>query len=657
MGNYATLNPLDKGAALVLADGNLKVVSVANDFARSTIAVSSGKWYAEYTHGTGLGMVGVADKSGDISQYLGQTSGGYGYYSAGTKYSGGASSYANSYTTGDVIGIAFDADNGTLTFYKNNTSQGTAFTGLTSGPYFFAAGIDTMANSVMNFGQRAFAYTAPSGYKCLNTANLPDPTIADGSTAFDTVTYDGTQVTRSITGLDFGPDLVWTKSRSNTTGNELYDSVRGAQELLYSNLTDAETTVTNGISSFNSDGWTMGNRSALNNLGRTYVGWAWDAGSSVETLSAGDKNSQFVNQDQLWSSYGTFSNDNSTYNWTAVFSLASHFSTGGSMYNNGPSPATWVLTSGLSCSNTISFYVFGTNVSMTINYGLSDETTFVSSGYNRNYTFTMPFTGTIQNIRMNTGATYLGRIAVDGKMLIDNNLTFNVPSSSTSITKNDSAGFSITKFNSGTGASDPSPYIGGGYDYVYHGLNKPPEFIITKSLDSAQDWAVWHEKLSNAPSSYLKLNQSHALASSNYWSPQIEIYEMGQTQSAVAGDYISYNWTSVEGYSAFGSYTGNGVADGPFVYTGFAPAFVLIKNSSVSGPYWTIFDNKRGSGQLYPNEAIAESYYPGNTTDPRVLLTSNGFKMTVAQNTFNGSGNLMVFAAFAENPFKTSRAR
>ena len=253
-GNYATLNPLDKGAALVLADGNLKVVSVANDFVRSTIAVSSGKWYAEYTHGTGLGMVGVADKSGDTSQYLGQTSGGYGYYSAGTKYSGGASSYANSYTTGDVIGIAFDADNGTLTFYKNNTSQGTAFTGLTSGPYFFAAGIDTMANSVMNFGQRAFAYTAPSGYKALCTANLPDPTIADGSTAFDTKLCTGNgSSSYTISGLSFSPDLVWTKRRDAAGNNALCDTVRGVTKTISSDRASAEHNCVNGLT-FTSNG-------------------------------------------------------------------------------------------------------------------------------------------------------------------------------------------------------------------------------------------------------------------------------------------------------------------------------------------------------------------------------------------------------------------
>ena len=191
-GNYATMNPLSKTSVITLSNGNLQI-SASQGHAKSTIGISSGKWYAEYTQGTGLGMCGVADKTAAAANYLGQTGNGYGYYSSGTTYAPGAagSSYGASYTTGDVIGIAFDADNGTLVFYKNGSSQGTAFTGLTSGPYFFAVGVDTMANSTINFGQRAFAYTAPSGYKALCTANLPDPTIADGSTAFDTKLYTG----------------------------------------------------------------------------------------------------------------------------------------------------------------------------------------------------------------------------------------------------------------------------------------------------------------------------------------------------------------------------------------------------------------------------------------------------------------------------------
>ena len=685
VGNYATWNPLF-GENQSLSNGNLKAESSSTGYAiiASTLAMKSGKWYMEYTYTPNNGYpyitwgISQTNRDGTAGSGVTDTAEDKGFKALDSGfYSQSAGQnvhdYSSSVSSGDIISLAFDADAGKLWVAKNGTwmtnASGTGdpatganpdYSGLDySGGYYFMAGPYYTNGSTLeaNFGQLRWAYAAPTNFKALCTANLPDPTIADGSTAFDTKLYAGDgQATNQITGLNMSPDLVWIKNRSyNSTDHYLTDIVRGPGKFLYSNTTGSESATDSQFASFNSDGFTVSGNNNINDQSSSFASWAWDAGSSVETLSAGDKNSQFVNQDQLWSSYGTFSNDNSTYNWTAVFSLASHFSTGGSMYNNGPSPATWVLTSGLSCSNTISFYVFGTNVSMTINYGLSDETTFVSSGYNRNYTFTMPFTGTIQNIRMNTGATYLGRIAVDGKMLIDNNLTFNVPSSSTSITKNDSAGFSITKFNSGTGASDPSPYIGGGYDYVYHGLNKPPEFIITKSLDSAQDWAVWHEKLSNAPSSYLKLNHPHALASSNYWSPQIEIYEMGQTQSAVAGDYISYNWTSVEGYSAFGKFESNNSADGPFVFLGFKPKWILIKHIDISYN-WQIWDTERSPYNvmddiLVPNESDAEATGAGYNFD----FVSNGFK--IRNNYMQGSNQTLVYAAFAEHPFKTSRAR
>ena len=659
-GNYATLNPLDKGAALVLADGNLKVVSVANDFVRSTIAVSSGKWYAEYTHGTGLGMVGVADKSGDTSQYLGQTSGGYGYYSAGTKYSGGASSYANSYTTGDVIGIAFDADNGTLTFYKNNTSQGTAFTGLTSGPYFFAAGIDTMANSVMNFGQRAFAYTAPSGYKALCTANLPDPTIADGSTAFDTSLYGGGSSSYTISGLSFSPDLVWSKRRDAAGRNALCDTVRGVTKNISSDRASAEITVLDGLTQFNSNGYVVGDDAGEYgwNGGSTssFVNWAWDAGSSNTTIAAGGLNSSVYDQSQNWSGSGSpatgwakaFDGQIGSYSY-GVYSTGSSSLTFTFDVNNKP---TW--------SNKIEVFFRKYDGTANVNGG-SDFTTvspwttpgtYVEGWYD--ISSIAGTSGTLSSIyTSDVGSNYVSiqAIRLDGKILVDSTVSLVVPSIASTVRANPSAGFSIVKY---TGDATIGRTIA-------HGLNAVPEFIIGKNTDSSINWSVYTKTVGAGNS--LALNSANTPSGgTGIWgnvTPTSQVFTVGGdgNMNGNGNDMIAYCFAPVEGYSAFGSYTGNGSADGPFVYTGFAPAFVLIKNTSVSGTFWTIFDNKRGSGQLYPNEAIAESYYPGNTTDPRVSSTSNGFKVNVTQNTFNGSGNVMIYAAFASNPFKTSRAR
>lgn len=175
--NYAVLNAIANPATQ--SNGNLTLTG-GDKFSVSTVGMTSGKWYAEMTVTT----VGFESSVGLSTQpfvsgnpYVGGNSTSWGYYASnGNKYTNSSgSAYGSSYTSGDVIGIAFDADTGTLTFYKNNTSQGTAFTGLTSGPYYFAmeGRTSTSANDVsINFGQRPFAYTPPTGFKALNTYNL-----------------------------------------------------------------------------------------------------------------------------------------------------------------------------------------------------------------------------------------------------------------------------------------------------------------------------------------------------------------------------------------------------------------------------------------------------------------------------------------------------
>jgi hypothetical protein len=147
--------------------------------------MTSGKWYWEGTLTGGGGpsfatTIGIATSQSPLNTSPGDSGDayGWGYYSqTGNKYNNGTSTaYGATYTSNDVIGVAFDADAGTLTFYKNGTTQGTAYTGLTSGPYFPSVG-DFATTSypiwAFNFGQRPFAFSAPSGFKALNTQNLP----------------------------------------------------------------------------------------------------------------------------------------------------------------------------------------------------------------------------------------------------------------------------------------------------------------------------------------------------------------------------------------------------------------------------------------------------------------------------------------------------
>jgi hypothetical protein len=292
-GNYCTLNPLQKASYITLSNGNLDFSTTYNSAkVLGTIAMTSGKWYWEAGRSSGIyGMMGIALGRSSINSYVGGDVDSWAYASAnGQKYNNGnGSSYGASYTNGDVIGVAFDADAGTLTFYKNGSSQGTAFTGLTSGPYFPAIGDYDMVGTI-NFGQRQFAYASPAGFKALCTANLPAPLVTKPNTVMDVVTYTGTGSAQTISGLNFSPDLVWVKSRSNAEPHILFDAVRGVPYAL--STSDGGGTAaefSEAIASFNSDGWsyTSASSAALKSSGYTYAAWTWDAGSSTVTNTAG----------------------------------------------------------------------------------------------------------------------------------------------------------------------------------------------------------------------------------------------------------------------------------------------------------------------------------------------------------------------------------
>ena len=302
-GNYATLNPLQNG--LTLKNGNLTFsmgTRVDWKVAHGTIHISSGKWYWEMTCGTqnssgpniAVGIRPISYTNGN-TQEIGYNDGSKAYFANGGTRNGNTSataSYGASFGTGDVIGVAFDADNGTLVFYKNGASQGTAFTGLT-GSWVPAFGLYTGQTQVgtddfhVNFGQRAFTHSAPSNYKALCTTNLPTPTVADGSDYFDQLTYVGNQTARSITGLNFSPDLVVVKNRERSSYNHYWvDTVRGGGKNLYSNLNEAEH-VADRITTLDSAGFTLSNHMGPNYSGENYIAHCWDAGSSTATNTDG----------------------------------------------------------------------------------------------------------------------------------------------------------------------------------------------------------------------------------------------------------------------------------------------------------------------------------------------------------------------------------
>ena len=235
--NFSTMNPLllgPYGGNSQLQEGNLYKTtgSNGNGVVEGTILIKGGKFYWEVTSETRDLSVGVG-KSPHGYGYEGDQTGTYGYFSNGDKVANATyTPYGASYGSGDVIGIAFDADNGTLTFYKNGTSQGTAFTSIPDiSSIGYTPGVSGAASARgssnwINFGQQPFRHTPPAGFEPLSTAGLPDVAITKPSDHFQTVLDTGANIL-SAAQAAFPNGLWWIKDRANSNQHQLLDSVRG----------------------------------------------------------------------------------------------------------------------------------------------------------------------------------------------------------------------------------------------------------------------------------------------------------------------------------------------------------------------------------------------------------------------------------------------
>jgi hypothetical protein len=530
-GNYCTMNPLDAGSGVTYTNGNLDTPNnAANAIGRGTIAVSSGKWYFEYTFNSvsGYPHVGLSTVNNPPTDpYVGASASSWGCRMQGdpsttfaVKRNNGSQvtmgSSGSAIGVGDVLMVAYDLDSSKMWFGKNGswfdsgnpaTGANAAFTNLSG---TLAPASSNYGTGSFNFGQRPFAYTAPSGFKALNTANLPAPTITQPSTVMDVKLYTGNGGTQTISGLGFSPDLVWIKSRSNPASfffHHLRDTIRGATKVLYSNDTRAEDT-DSAFTSFNSDGFTLA--SDLSQSAIPYAAWAWDAGSSTVTNTAGSISSQ--------------------------------------------------------------------------------------------------------------------------------------------VRANASAGFSVVTYT-GTGANAT----------VGHGLGIAPGMVIVKRRDTAANWQVRHTSIAAASSIQLNLTNASASATTvwNSTAPSSTVFSVGTdaTVNASGATYVAYCFAPVAGYSAFGSYTGNGSADGSFGYTGFRVRWLLVKNTTTAGTSWAIFDSARGTYNVVGNVLLAQSD-SSELSGTYVDFLSNGFKLRVSSDlSLNNNGNTYIYAAFAESPFQYARAR
>jgi hypothetical protein len=220
------------------------------------------------------------------------------------------------------------------------------------------------------------------------------------------------------------------------------------------------------------------------------------------------------------------------------------------------------------------------------------------------------------------------------------------------VSANTTAGFSIVTYTA------PAS----GAFTVGHGLGVAPAMIITKSRsNSGYVWGTYHQSIGNT--GRIDLNSTAAVVTSlngawNNTSPTSTVFSVGLDWAGSGITYVAYCFAAVPGYSAFGSYTGNGSADGPFVYTGFRPKYVVIKSAIGNTGNWGCFDTSRDTYNIMSGRLELESSGAENTGTPSIDFTSNGFKIRTSNGTFNLSSSVTyIYFAFAENPFKNSLAR
>jgi len=615
VGNYCTFNPLDTESGCTLSNGNLEVSTNGGRVAVASFGIpTSGKWYWEGTFlgGTGtdgwIGAIPVANRSDGSGRF---------YRTNGQQLSGASwTAYGASYGQNDVIGVALDQDNNTITFYKNNTSQG-AQTSVPLRERFAACNNDGATGWAFNFGQRPFAYTAPSGYKALCTANLPTPTIANGATAMDVKLYTGNGSTQTISGLNFSPDFIWLKSRSSGSySHNIYDIVRGATKIIYSDSGSAENTDASGLTAFNSDGFSLGSTAATNASSTTYVGWCWDAGAnSSKTYTVTVVSGAFYIDGKQQPTLNLEEGSTYTFDLSAASNSGHPFRLSESA--NGPTQ----YTTGVTTSGTAG------NAGATL-------TIAVASGAPTLYYFCTNHSGMGGQINTNTTA---------GASNFAGSITSQVRA-------NASAGFSIVTYT-GTGANATIGH--GGLVNLSNGM------IIVKNRASATNWRVYHGALGNTKTLFLSTTGTPD-TNSVYWnntSPTSTVFSVG-SDDGVNGNVnamVAYCFAPVAGYSAFGSYTGNGSADGPFVYTGFRPRWVMIKRTDAAFG-WYMYDTARDTYNIVGKEILANES-SAEVSDSDLDILSNGFKPRRSSNAFNASAGTFIYAAFAESPFAYARAR
>jgi len=554
--------------------------------------------------------------------------------------------------------------------------------------------------------QSEFYYAPPTGFKSLNTSNLADPTVTP-SENFAAKAYEGQGGSEEI-NLGFTPALTWIKRREDDGyWHGFYDSNRGLSAgALASNSTNTEDS-TQRVASFDSDtgseGFTLASShySYTNTSGKDFISWNWKAHQSptssstrtTYTVKVEDNNGDAWDYGGSYYDYSTylpsvymeiFENRNSSL--VSLGKVAVQYYDSSGNYNSDLSEQTYTLECADLNAIAVKWHYDTSGDGQEYDYPyyyndyLNDQKITILDGTTSEWTTNNHSNddGTSSNYSPPTGWA-------NGDTLKSATTSYNGSDTAT-LTSSGGASDPVERYNAAAGFTIIS-YSGDGYmdgdtQGLDHSLGVPLEFVIAKartnndSYDNG-DWIVWHKELSSSKYLYLNSNSAQRTETSSYnlisaatsgSQHQVVVnngidgssynyhYLNSGPSNGTGEDYILYGWAGVEGYSKFGKYTGNGSSDGPFIYTGFRPAFVLWKRATGSSNSWNIMDNKREgynpqNDLLFPDSSTSES----NVTDQDLL--SNGFKLRTSGAGRNANNETFIYAAFAESPFKHANAR